>query len=438
MPFHLLGLFLTQFLLLAQPQAALAESPNLVTIDQGWARNSINAVVFRRNSVVTHGDTQFVAFYDEEGHVTLAKRMLGSSDWEIRRTRYKGDTRDAHNSISIMVDGDGYLHMAWDHHGDPLRYCRSVKPTSLTLTEKLSMTGYKETNVTYPEFYRLPDGDLLFLYRDGSSGRGDLIMNRYDPEMQEWRTLQEKLVDGEGERNAYWQLAVAREGTIHLSWVWRESGDVATNHDLCYAKSVDGGRTWVRSSGEVYRLPITLESAEYAWRIPEGSELINQTSMDTDNAGNPFIASYWRPEGTDVPQYQLVHHDGNSWQNFVVSSRRMPFTLSGGGTKRIPISRPQILVRGTGEETRAHLVFRDSERGSRISIASCQDLKARKWEIQDLTQFSVGMWEPTYDTELWKTSGVLHLFIQTVGQGDGETLDDIPPQTVSILEWVPR
>jgi hypothetical protein len=429
---------LIQCHLLAQPQTALAENPKLVPIDKGWARNSVNAVVFRRNSVVTHGNTQFVAFYDEEGTVTLAKRRLGSSDWEIRRTRHKGDTRDAHNSISIMVDGDGYLHMAWDHHGDPLRYCRSVKPGSLTLTEKLSMTGYKETNVTYPEFYRLPGGDLLFLYRDGSSGRGDLIMNRYDLENQEWRTLQEKLVDGEGERNAYWQLAVTRAGAIHLSWVWRESGDVATNHDLCYAKSTDGGRTWLRSSGEIYRLPITMENAEQAWRIPEGSELINQTSMDTDNAGNPYIGSYWRPEGTDVPQYQLVHHDGKSWWNLVITSRRMPFSLSGGGTKRIPISRPQIFVGGTGEETRAHLIFRDSERGSRVSVASCQDLKARKWEIQDLTEFSVGMWEPSYDTELWDKSGVLHLFIQIVGQGDGEKLDDIPPQTVSILEWVPR
>ena len=116
-------------------------------------------------------------------------------------------------------------------------------------------------------------------------------MNRYDLKKQEWRTLQEKLVDGEGERNAYWQLAVTREGAIHLSWVWRETGDVATNHDLCYAKSTDGGRTWLRSSGEIYRLPITMESAEQAWRIPEGSELINQTSMDTDNMERSWMTS---------------------------------------------------------------------------------------------------------------------------------------------------
>jgi hypothetical protein len=32
--------------------------------------------------------------------------------------------------------------------------------------------------VTYPEFHALPGGDLLFLYRDGGSGGGNLAMNR--------------------------------------------------------------------------------------------------------------------------------------------------------------------------------------------------------------------------------------------------------------------
>ena len=42
------------------------------------------------------------------------------------------------------------------------------------------MTGKDEDDVTYPEFYRMPDGDLLFAYRSGASGRGNLVLNRYD------------------------------------------------------------------------------------------------------------------------------------------------------------------------------------------------------------------------------------------------------------------
>ena len=31
------------------------------------------------------------------------------------------------------------------------------------------------------------------------------------------------LVSGEGKRNAYWQAVTDKKGTIHISWVWRES-----------------------------------------------------------------------------------------------------------------------------------------------------------------------------------------------------------------------
>ncbi|MFH1719601.1 MAG: alpha-L-fucosidase [Planctomycetota bacterium] len=54
------------------------ENPRMVPVANGWAKNSVNAVVFRRNSVVTHEDTQYVAFYDEDANVVLAKRTLGT------------------------------------------------------------------------------------------------------------------------------------------------------------------------------------------------------------------------------------------------------------------------------------------------------------------------------------------------------------------------
>ena len=103
------------------------------------------------------------------------------------------------------------------------------------MSDKLPMTGILEEHVTYPEFYRLSDGNLLFFYRDGSSGNGNLLINYYDCETQRWSKRQQNLIDGEGERNAYWQMAIDAEDRIHLSWVWRETPDVATNHDMCYA-----------------------------------------------------------------------------------------------------------------------------------------------------------------------------------------------------------
>lgn len=313
---------------------------NLIPIAPGWAKNSVNATIFRLNSLVTHEDHQVAAFYDEGGQVILSRRRLADRQWTIHETGLTGNVRDAHNCISLMVDGDGFLHLCWDHHNHPLRYVRSLASGSFDFTEKLSMTGMAEEKVTYPQFYRLPGGDLLFFYRDGKSGDGNLMLNRYDLRTQTWTQVQHGFVDGQGERNAYWQATIDDQGTFHLSWVWRESPDVATNHDLCYARSTDGGVTWQKSSGERYTLPITVENAEIACSIPQGHELINQTSMCADGQGRPYIASYWRPPGTAVPQYHLVYHDGEGWRMSQVSARTTPFTLGGVGTRRIPISRP--------------------------------------------------------------------------------------------------
>lgn len=418
-------------ILLLMPLALMARgiSVNTVPVDTAYAATSVNVAVFRANSVVTSGGRQYIAYYDRDGYVTIARRELDSLRWEIERSPYRGRVEDAHNVISIMVDGNDVLHASFDHHGDSLRYCRAIAPGSLTLGPLEQMTGSLEQDVTYPEFYRLDDGNLLFVYRSGASGRGNLVMNRYDTATGRWTRLHDTLIDGENERNAYWQLCVDPAGTIHLSWVWRETWMVETNHDLCYACSHDGGLTWQRSDGTPYSLPISISTAEIAWSIPQSSELINQTSMSTDNLGNPYIATYWREDGDTVPQYRLVWHDGTTWRQRAVSRRTTPFSLAGGGTKMIPISRPRMVIDGS------ELIYitRDAERDSRVTLYTGR-LDSDEFEIADVTDYSVGAWEPTYDTELWKQSGRLHLYVQPAGQGDGERVSDYAPQPLSIIE----
>lgn len=407
----------------------------IVDVADGWARNSVNAVVFRKNALVSHGDQQYIAFYDPDARVVLGRRTLGSDAWALRTTPYTGNALDAHNSISLMVDGAGYLHLAWDQHNNALRYARSVGPGALELSDKMPMTGRDEASVSYPEFYRQPDGGLLFFYRDGGSGRGNLVINRYDPAKQTWTRLHSNLISGEGRRNAYWQAFVDHQGTLHVSWVWRESPDVASNHDMAYARSRDGGRSWETSQGRPYTLPITAASAEVAVRIPQNSELINQTSMSADRDGNPYIASYWRRAGSAVPQYQVVYRSGSAWKELALNLRRTPFSLSGVGTKAIPVSRPQIMVSLAGSKPAALLVFRDAERGSKVSVASISDFSAGRWTVRDLTTDAVGAWEPSFDSELWRARGELNLFLQAVPQVDAEGIANVAASKVRVLQW---
>ena len=61
-----------------------------------------------------------------------------------------------------------------------------------------------EQSVTYPEFYRKSNGNLVFVYRDGSSGNGDCVVNEYDLKTKQWSRIQSNLLDGQKHRNAYW------------------------------------------------------------------------------------------------------------------------------------------------------------------------------------------------------------------------------------------
>lgn len=403
-----------------------------IPVGNGWSSNSVNTVKFRKNALTTFKNYQFTAYYDNDGAVVLGKRKVNTTTWEIIKTPYNGNVKDAHNAISIAIDGEGYLHISWDHHDTKLRYAKSKFPLSLDLGPEESMTGTEEKKVTYPEFYNLPNGNLLFFYRSGSSGRGNMIINSYSLKEKKWSQLQSNLLNGEEKRSAYWQAKVDQKGTIHLSWVWRESWDVSTNHDMCYARSTDGGMSWEKSTGEKYNLPITATSAERAWNIPEKSSLINQTSMTVDQKGNPYIASYWSEN--NIPQFQIVYLENGIWKKTNTAFRTTSFYLGGGGTKKIPISRPDLLIEEKGNNRNLYLLFRDSERENKVSIAYKNLDQNENWKVTNLTTTSIGEWEPNYDNSLWENQKKLHIFLQNVNQVDGEGLAKSEPTMVRVLE----
>lgn len=261
------------------------------------------------------------------------------------------------------------------------------------------------------------------------------MINRYNPETGEWRSIHHPLIDGEGERNAYLNaLSIDREGGWHISWTWRETWDVATNHDIMYAYSPDEGKTWLDSRYKKYTLPITADSAEPVFDIPQGSELINQTSMTINSKGEPVVATYWRSKDTEIPQFRIVWRDGARWKSRRVGDRTLGFSLSGGGTKRIPISRPLIAA---GEKNDLYVIYRDFERGGGISAAVSKDEDYSEWQIRDIYTPEIGLWEPTFDLHAWENNREIHLFGQRVGQGDNEQIEEIEPQEVFILKWIP-
>jgi rhamnogalacturonyl hydrolase YesR len=442
---------LTAVVFAASLHSAFAVSPapeagtrTLPIAGNGFAASSVNAISGLQSTLFTDGRQQFAAFYAADGTLVLARRTLGSDVWETRPTQFKGNVSDAHNTVALAVDGAGFLHVAWDHHANPLHYAKSTAPHSLVLEQPRSMTGLLEEKVTYPAFLRLPDGGLLFFYRNGVSGQGDYVLNRYSTASGAWTQVHAKLLDGEGQRSAYPSFYLDPKGVLHAAWVWRETPDVSTNHDIAYARSADGGATWTDSAGRALTIPITAANAEYAAKIPQQRSLMNPPAITAFSDGKPVIADYWTPEGSDIPQYHIVRHNGTSWVVSQVTERKQAFNLAGTSTKRPPISRSVLFAQKSWRTAPAkvYLVFRDDERDGRAVAAVCGDIDAAKpeWSLRDLTADSLGAWEPSFDPEQWARFGHVHMLVQNVQQRDGNDRAGAQavPTLVSSLIWIPQ
>jgi hypothetical protein len=424
------------FLLAARVEAV---DVTLVPIDGAFAANSMNHVAFRQNALKTVGNQQFAAYYDDNGLVTVARRALGSTQWSIFNTAYTDNNSnliDDHNVITFGVDGDGYMHLSWGMHNNNLRYIRSTAPVTgaaaIAFGSEIPMVNpAQEGLVTYPQFYDLPGGDLLFMYRTGGSGNGDQQVNRYNNTTNSWVPLHRPLFDGEvsgdglSSKNMYANtLAFDSQGAMHLSWTLRDTPDFQTNQNLYYAKSTDNGATWRRTDGSLYTLPMSEGISEIAVAIPQQSSLINQTSMTTDANDLPVIASWWAPgaqQGNHTRQYMLSYFDGADWQTSQITNR--PNESKQGGSTVRDLARPIVVV---DDDNRVVVAMRYDQRGDVVTIAHSED--RQNWNFVDLTTEALGDWEPNYDAELWSREQKLHLLYQPVGLGQQNS-------TISVLEW---
>lgn len=257
----------------------------------------------------THGDRQYVAFYDADRNATAGMRRLDEREWTFARLPEERKIEwDAHNDLALAIDPAGHLHVAGNMHVHPLNYFRTTEPADVRTLERVpEMIGRREARVTYPRFFHGPHGNLCFEYRDGGSGAGDWIYNRYDHETRRWeRLLEEPLLRGGERMSAYPHGPIlGPDGAYHCCWVWRDSPDASTNHDLSYARSPDL-RNWETSLGEELEVPITLERGEVVDPVPPGGGLINGNAKIGFDATGRVVLSYHKDDDDGNTQLYLA------------------------------------------------------------------------------------------------------------------------------------
>lgn len=296
---------------------------------------AINGISFQKDNILlTFGGYQYTAWYDTVDTVQtvwLARRGVTNTSvgaWEKFNTGSEfinGDESswDAHNVIAIGIcPADGTLHLSWDHHNNTLRYRRSV--AGLCTTNKaawgagmlnaeqdwLVASGQTELDVTYPQFITTPDGGLVLDRRMGVSGNGDQYFQVYNPATGAW-SAKVQFINRAGtyvgpdafgttrtctERCAYVNgLDFGPDGSMHVTWTWRESASQYGNRDICYAYSPDLGTNWYNNAGT------KIADTSQAQKITQASSgitielldmrqlLINQQAQCVDGDGRVHV-----------------------------------------------------------------------------------------------------------------------------------------------------
>jgi hypothetical protein len=278
---------------------SLHDTPAAATAD---VRHLRNARAYIQDNLWTHGDDQYGVWVDDRGNALVGKRRRSDGPrpdgrWStFALSAIPGDplalptAADGHNVYAIAVDAAGFVHVAGNMHNDRLRYVRSTRPRDIRSWKQGRMIGTDESSVSYPAFVRRRDGGLLFFYREGSSGDGDVYANTYED--GRWRRLT-KVIDGRATAESAYlsHVAVDRNDTIHLLFTWRGTSDAATSNDLSYARSRDGGRNWERSDGTGATSTITHANAEIVLDTPdEDSGLSSGGGLEVDDHGRPHGA----------------------------------------------------------------------------------------------------------------------------------------------------
>jgi hypothetical protein len=195
------------------------------------------------------------------------------------------------------------------------------------------MTGERESKVTYPVFFRGPDQQLVFSYRDGKSGDGDTLYKAFDEKSGRWHALaDEPMLAGGVNMNAYpLGPVLGPDGRFHLTWVWRNSGGAAFNHDLSYARSrnlVD----WETPDGTMHSLPITVNSpGAVVDPVPVDGGIINSSGHVGFDAKKRVVISYHKYDVRGNTQLYLARHENGRWRHHQASNWDYRWNITHGG-----------------------------------------------------------------------------------------------------------
>jgi hypothetical protein len=278
-------------------------------------RTNLNTALWQR-PIVTTGDRQYAAWWDDQRHPIVAVRLLPDGQW-LTRDLHQLDgnplaspsSGDNHHVLVLAVDDAGRVHVAGNMHVDPIRYARTVGDDIFGDWTSDNPPGGGLTSITYPQFVATGNGMLLF-FRDGSVANGDLVYQRWDGAA--WSSVTTLLDGRTSGENPYPSTIIATSGEVHIAATWQDGEFL---QDITHVVSRDDGVTWQGMDGTPLSLPIDHAGAPLVLDTSSDIGMTPSFSMDVDSSGVPHIAMHVLDGGTGPSRVNYAVWDGAQWVN---------------------------------------------------------------------------------------------------------------------------
>ncbi|MBD3293124.1 MAG: hypothetical protein GF393_09380 [Armatimonadia bacterium] len=123
------------------------------------------------HALVADGEDVYIAYLsnDEKSSSHVVKLDGSTGRWSSPVRIGGGERRDAHYYPNLVMDAEGYLHVFYGSHCDPLRYRRSSRPRDISAWDRET---HPVSIATYPRPFVLADGRIIVFMRSGRERRG--------------------------------------------------------------------------------------------------------------------------------------------------------------------------------------------------------------------------------------------------------------------------
>jgi hypothetical protein len=358
LPLLLLAAILAGSPLHAQVRVTALDSS---TVNSIWSGHPVDF------ALVAKGDTLYAAYYHgNTRQIIVSMRSPATGLWKHKTLTGAAATVgwDSHNSITMVIDAQGRIHLAGNMHNNPLRYWRSDVPGEIdSLKQVTSMVGTQETSVTYPVFVQALNGDLAFIHRDGGSGGGNHLINKWNPGTLTWsRLLSTNLFSGastSGTRSVYFGdndagPVAGPDGWYHLFWFWRATPDAATTHRVSYMKTANL-TSWFTSAGTPITLPVSFDNnpGVIVDDVPQYAGMINRGQIGFDAQARPIL-TYFKYDSTVAGGYTQLYNarlENGAWVVHKTTSWQARWSFGGTGSLVIQIEFGPVLLNANGQLT---------------------------------------------------------------------------------------